>query len=615
MDFNAFAIKILLFTSSLLGVSEFPQYGIENWRTNGQWHYSEKIKMWQIEMVNSDLPKACRAAPESLVKFPMIIQGGYELYVDEKPIGVFGNTDFAKSKGYYGAPEIDCKILAQGESLRVLAYSYLRYYARFSYLPHLIESKSLSNFFSKNMEFVVGVCLLLLGLFSFFIFFGKVDNKLAFSLLVSNISLSFYFLFSAVDFFPTTLDSYTVHKYGLTALWVGVIFLFRSFSFEKVLSKNVFKLYSYIAIIGIVLTLLGTSADSVQLGTHFAFGPTLCILTYALVNIFIQKRNEMLKRKDYLQILSMIFFIICSSNDMLMVVGILKTAPLFSLGVLGSQYFFSLAVNEKIIQTYEERDYLRINLEKEVIKKTDELRTAQAELIQSAKLVSLGTLSAGLAHEINNSINYVNGALLPLQKIILESNLSEQNQTKIEKLLKVMKDGLGLTIDIIKNLKSFSGINQAPSKEISIEETLNAVLTLLRNRLKDGVDVTVNVNKAIKVYGSVVGLNQIFMNLITNALDAMPKGGRLTIDVTEDEKSVCISIADSGSGIPEDMRARIFDPFFTTKEVGKGTGLGLHIVKKEISRIGGEIKFVSSLNKGTTFYVTLPKTEKAERVA
>jgi signal transduction histidine kinase len=119
----------------------------------------------------------------------------------------------------------------------------------------------------------------------------------------------------------------------------------------------------------------------------------------------------------------------------------------------------------------------------------------------------------------------------------------------------------------------------------------------------------------LEVYGSVVGLNQVMMNLITNSLDAMPHGGRVRLDGGGDEETVYFSVADEGTGIPPSVRDRIFDPFFTTKEVGKGTGLGLYIVKKEIDRHGGKVAVRTEANRGTVFEIRLPRRAVARAVA
>ncbi len=276
-------------------------------------------------------------------------------------------------------------------------------------------------------------------------------------------------------------------------------------------------------------------------------------------------------------------------------------------GFMAGVMFLALSVNVKVIEAYGERDYLRKNLEKEVERKTaelkaamTELKTTQAELVHSAKLASLGTLSAGIAHEINNSLNYVNGALQPLERIFEKTADSNEKQ-KIAKLIAVMKDGLSLTLDIVKSLRTYTGLNQAKFNDVNIAQVVNSSCTILRNRIRGKITIESTVAADLTVHGSVVGLNQIFMNLISNAVDAMPDGGTLTISGEVKGEFAHLVVKDSGVGMPKE----VFEPFFTTKEVGNGTGLGLYIVRQEVQRHKGELKVESEAGKGTTFHITL----------
>jgi C4-dicarboxylate-specific signal transduction histidine kinase len=312
---------------------------------------------------------------------------------------------------------------------------------------------------------------------------------------------------------------------------------------------------------------------------------------------------------------------------MLLVSGIYATIPLFPVGMVGGFLFLSLSVNDTILATYNERDYLRLNLQSEVDRKTNELqiksnelqkamdilRSTQAELIQNAKLASLGTLSAGIAHEINNSLNYVNGALPALRKLLKPAD--SEVHAKAHKLMDVMAEGLQLTFGIIKSLRNYSGMNQAKFNDIELQKLFTSTLRILHSKVKDNIRVNINVHDDVKIFGNVVSLNQVFMNLIVNAIDAMPNGGDLNISAEPRGKNVAIEISDNGTGIDEDHLTRIFDPFFTTKEVGKGTGIGLHIVKSEIEKHKGQIKVTSQKNFGTTFTIVLPISGAIEEEA
>ncbi|MEK7357527.1 MAG: HAMP domain-containing sensor histidine kinase, partial [Bdellovibrionota bacterium] len=316
-------------------------------------------------------------------------------------------------------------------------------------------------------------------------------------------------------------------------------------------------------------------------------------------------------RSQWLQFFALGSFVLAVVNEMFAVTGLIHSSPMLPFGFMAGVMFLALSVNVKVIEAYGERDYLRKNLEKEVERKTaelkaamTELKTTQAELVHSAKLASLGTLSAGIAHEINNSLNYVNGALQPLEKIF-DRTAPSSDKEKISKLIAVMKDGLSLTLDIVKSLRTYTGLNQAKFNDVNIAQVVNSSLTILRNRIRGRITIESNVAADLTVHGSVVGLNQIFMNLISNAVDAMSEGGTLTISGERQGEFAHLVVKDSGVGMPKEVLDRIFEPFFTTKEVGSGTGLGLYIVRQEVQRHKGELKVESVPGKGTTFHITL----------
>ncbi|MEQ1876714.1 MAG: ATP-binding protein, partial [Bdellovibrionia bacterium] len=296
------------------------------------------------------------------------------------------------------------------------------------------------------------------------------------------------------------------------------------------------------------------------------------------------------------------------------------------IGIVGCAYLLAIAVQTEIKKTYDERDFLRENLEKEVELKTKQLRESefdlkktlidlkhtQAELVQSAKMASLGTLSAGIAHEINNSLNFVNGALPPLKKLG-EKLATEKEKSLFNRLLEALQDGVHLTLEIVTSLRDYSGLNHSSVKDLHVLEVLNSVITILKGRIQGDVKVVVNVPADIYVVGSVAGLSQIFMNLLTNALDAVGSEGMIEIVASRLDRQLEISVTDNGVGISESVINRIWDPFFTTKDVGRGTGLGLYIVRNEVARFGGQILVQSKTGAGTTFLIKLPISEMQEK--
>ncbi len=291
--------------------------------------------------------------------------------------------------------------------------------------------------------------------------------------------------------------------------------------------------------------------------------------------------------------------------------------------MLGILFFAAVSLEQQVKQTYKERDYLRANLEREVASKTEslskalqDLSAAQAEIVSSAKLASLGTLSAGIAHEINNSLNYVNGSLTPLANILKKEALSESDRGKAKKLLDVMRDGLHLTAQIITNLKSYSR-SAGQMEDTALRDLAESALAILKPKLKKDIIISVNIESDIFANLDKVSLTQVLINLIDNACDAMDSNTSekiLKISAYANAAEWGISIQDNGPGIPESVRNQMFDPFFTTKPVGKGTGLGLHIVNSEVKKNGGKIEVNSEIGKGTTMTIKFPLHARKEQV-
>ncbi|MEG4534645.1 PAS domain S-box protein [Microcoleus sp. D2_18a_D3] len=280
-----------------------------------------------------------------------------------------------------------------------------------------------------------------------------------------------------------------------------------------------------------------------------------------------------------------------------------------------------------------------------------ELQRTQTQLIQSEKMSSLGQLVAGVAHEINNPVNFIYGNLsytseytqnlLKMLRLyqkeypqpsarIVEAREDFEIDYLIEDLPKIlasMKFGADRIRDIVLSLRTFSRLDEAEKKQVDIHEGIESTLLILQNRLKHKADhPTINV---IKEYGNLPlvecypgQLNQVFMNLLSNALDALEmeikesnrtaKNLAITIRTqVTDNNSVAIWIADSGPGMSEDVQKRLFDPFFTTKPIGKGTGLGLAISHSIIvEKHGGKLSCNSVLGEGSEFAIEIPLQQK-----
>ena len=270
----------------------------------------------------------------------------------------------------------------------------------------------------------------------------------------------------------------------------------------------------------------------------------------------------------------------------------------------------------------------------------ENLKQAQSQLIQSEKMASVGVMTAGIAHELNNPINFMSGNVFPLkqdleeifallekyEKIIEEKELGEyfaELETikqemdftyliqEIHSLLDGIEEGASRSSQIIKGLRSFSRLDDEACQFYDIHDGIEASLVLLQNKIKDK-KITVR-----KDYGEFEGLecfpsqlNQVIMNILTNSIQAVEEGkGSLFIQTVSSAIGIKIIVKDNGKGMDPEVKKRMFDPFFTTKEVGQGTGLGLSISYGIIEKHKGNIDVISEPGKGTEFIISLPKSQ------
>ena len=274
----------------------------------------------------------------------------------------------------------------------------------------------------------------------------------------------------------------------------------------------------------------------------------------------------------------------------------------------------------------------------EVEKTNKEISVTQSQLLQQEKMASIGQLAAGVAHEINNPMGFISSNLGTLgkytnrltefintQSVVIESLQSTEASGRlkdtrkklkldyivedIEELIKESLDGAERVKKIVQNLKSFSRVDGAEYSHADINECIESTLNIVRNELKYKAVVE-------KEYGEIPltkcypqQLNQVFVNLLVNAAQAIEKQGVIKIRTWNGDGSIYVSISDTGQGIPEEKLNRIFEPFFTTKDAGKGTGLGLSITCDIVKKHKGEITVESKAGKGSTFIVKIPVVE------
>lgn len=305
--------------------------------------------------------------------------------------------------------------------------------------------------------------------------------------------------------------------------------------------------------------------------------------------------------------------------------------------------------NERLIREQNIELETQVNIRTEELVKSNsalnttlsDLKEAQSQLVDAEKMAGLGQLTAGIAHEINNPINFVTSNIKPLrmdiedlyeviakyesidpaQDISLQLNSVaafkkqidlEYIKTEINSLLSGIGDGANRTAEIIRSLKNFSRLDESDTKPVDLNEGLESTLVLLRSTIPENIEVIKDLQVLQPVECLPGKINQVFMNLITNAIQAIKMKNQrdqkeqIYITTRDRQDTVEISIRDTGPGMPEEIKQRIFEPFFTTKEVGEGTGLGLSIVFSIIEKHKGNIEVITTVGSGTEFIITLP---------
>lgn len=273
-------------------------------------------------------------------------------------------------------------------------------------------------------------------------------------------------------------------------------------------------------------------------------------------------------------------------------------------------------------------------------KALNELKHAQAQLVNAEKMASLGQLTAGIAHEINNPINFVAASVTPLKRDLhelmglverydgilkaaaLDDGVEEIRKYKDEidyeftieeigELLRGVDEGARRTAEIVQGLKNFSRLDEADSKFADIHDCIESTLVVLRNMMPSDMLIERDYDRSIGEIECYPGkLNQVFSNIFVNAIQAMKDLPSPKIVVTTKNlgDTITVSVRDYGKGIPENIRSKVFEPFFTTKDVGEGTGLGLSIVHSIIEQHKGKVELETEVGRGTVFIFTLPKS-------
>ena len=265
--------------------------------------------------------------------------------------------------------------------------------------------------------------------------------------------------------------------------------------------------------------------------------------------------------------------------------------------------------NEELLSTNEELHNQREELEAVLLN----LQNTQKQLINAEKMASLGVLASGVAHEINNPLNFIKGGVFGLEQYF-DENLKE-HKDEVSDLIDGINTGVDRAADIVTSLNHYSRRDDTNVIECDIHSIIDNCLVILRNQIKDRIQIKKNyTSKSHLLYGNEGSLHQAMLNILSNAVQAIEESGVIDINTSLSKQIVTILVSDTGSGIHSENMSKIFDPFFTTKEQGKGTGLGLSITHNIIEEHNGTIELESNIGRGSIVTIKLPlKKQKNDR--
>ncbi len=491
--------------------------------------------------------------------------------------------------------------------------------------------------YSVYILFIALAQLSLLG-YSFYYFLGQ-NSKIyeisiiGFSAVAGVAGISFMRMFLKTETFTPLIDKFLI----INIIFYVTAFIFRVLNFIQ-LSYTLTDISGLMVTVFFLISATIIAKKGYRPAMYFLIG---WMLFFIGLVVFILQNQGIIK--------------LDLAANFPMLVGTAMEAILLSLALADR---INILKKEKEDEQHEKLEILKenerlikeqnTNLEQKVKIRTEELeetlfnlQNTQTQLVNQEKMASLGQLTAGIAHEINNPINFVSSNISPLKRDIQDllevvdkyrelgkSEFSVQSKkeidsleedleldyilTEIEQLLKGMEDGAKRTVEIVKGLRLFSRVDEQDVKKVDLHDGINSTLILLNSSMSGRIKI-VKDYEVIPLVECLAGkINQVFMNIITNAihaltdhLDVNPEPV-ITIRSRYLDDHVCIEIEDNGPGMPEHVKQRIFEPFFTTKAVGKGTGLGLSIVYTIIENHKGILEVFSSEGKGTKFSITLP---------
>jgi len=581
-------VELLLLTAVSQPVWSVQYVENSDWEIQRAWDHINGV--YQFEASNVDIVNQCRENPANVVVFPVMQQVVQEVVINNVIVSAHGTSSTSQLRSYYGAPVVPCRHVIYGENLVWRVFSSANVFAVLRGWPTVAQSVPWTNAINETLAIIAAGSLPFIGLISFILFWRATDKRMMYSFTLSCIFHSVFFITIVPGFFNIQLDMISLQKVGDSALWLGVLSFTYCLMRINLIHKMLFFAYAITVIISCIVILSAHNLDATQEGTAIPFLATMLIMCSALFRVLRNSRHNSLNWHSISLMASLSVYVLSVWHDILTVEGYLFSYMVYSVGVLGGTIFFLLGIYAQIQLAIDERDKLIVQRE----------AAEEANRQKSAFL-------ANMSHELRTPLN----AVIGYSELLIEES-RELNRPELNTGLEYIQKSGDHLLQMINQILDLSRIEAGRLKlsmdTVSIHDIINTVMVMIKPdaiRYKANISIDLeNLDLKTCIYADLVRMNEIILNLLTNACKY--GGGVVDITAYSGNGAITITVTDNGIGLTEEDQMKIWQPFerLNADATVEGTGIGLVITKNMVEMMGGEISVSSKLNQGTVFSVS-----------
>ncbi len=579
------------------------------WKVTRAWQSSDENPL-TLEAISFENAIACNKNQDYYLKLPLVLYGAQEIYQGNRLVYRWGYPAMNGANIVTSAPIIPCYQITSNDPITWKVYAYAYHFAQIVDFPKISDQKPRTKLFNEFF-YVAGILSLIsISVLLFLTLARRENNSLTYPLSLSALFLAGYLFGNCIDIFGIKISMFWAHKLADGSLSLGVVSLLYYLARIDVLSNRMWRLHTTSFVIGFPIIIFGPDGDVMQFGTSFQFLTS----TLSLILIAYSVCRRLIKDRDFENLMLAIFsitFCVSFIYEMYLFSEHVDANSYVPLGMVFAMLALAIGASIRIRTTYFERDQLRI-LSEDLRKANELIKKSQASLLSKSKLETIGMLAAGVAHQLGNTLNTVSNGIFNIQRA-QEMNLLTTE--RINSSIVNMKKAVSLSIEIIRGL-DYASKQNFDKDYISIKDVVDTAIILMKGKILEKTKIVVNVDESHQAFALKNSLIQVFMNLISNSVDAMASKSDAKIEILSDlsEDFVKIAFSDNGPGIPANIASRIFEPFFTTKASEEGTGLGMYIVREELEKNNAKIKVLNS-ESGAMFLMEIPRKNSEKKDA